>query len=121
MKPEIPSVTPINDSDDAVWETMFFHTDIVYDFKSNYWIWNSTNEHIRDFEWDNNNEFDAFYPYMQDAVCVLIKPDFVRHQIFVSISLKKHLASESQNKKFNIGAPYACGLDPRESVSTNQS
>ena len=84
MKPEISPEIPINDSDDAVWETMFFHTDIYYDFKSNNWIWNSTNELVRDFEWDNNNEFDAFYPYMQDAVCVLIKPDFVRHQIFVS-------------------------------------
>ena len=46
---------------------------------------------------------------------------FSHNQNSFSKLQKKHLASESQNKKFNIGAPWACGLDPRESVSTNQS
>ena len=82
---------------------MLFHTDISYDFKNQFWLWNSTNSPVQgldsklrfsdgDFptkiqlktcEWDNKNEFDAFFPYMQDAVFVSIHTDIVRYHIFV--------------------------------------
>ena len=35
-------------------------------------------------EWDNKNEYDAFYPYMQDAVFVSVTADSIRNQVFVS-------------------------------------
>ena len=84
LKPEISPETPGNDTNVPAPETIFFHTDIFYDFQSDHWIWNFTNKQVKGLEWDNSNEFDAFYPYMQDAVSVLVKADFVRHQIFVS-------------------------------------
>ena len=82
--PEISPETPVNGTIIPAPAKLFFHTDIFYDFQSEHWIWNFTNKQVKGLEWDNSNEFDAFYPYMQDAVSVLIKADFVRHQIFVS-------------------------------------
>ena len=90
--PEISPETPVNGTNIPAPKLfpklfpakLFFHTDIFYDFQSEHWIWNFTNKQVKVLEWDNSNEFDAFYPYMQDAVSVLIKADFVRHQIFVS-------------------------------------
>ena len=84
FKPEISPETPVNDTNVPAPATLFFHTDIFYDFQSEHWIWNFTNKQVKGLEWDNSNEFDAFYPYMQDAVSVLVKADFVRHHIFVS-------------------------------------
>ena len=49
--------------------------------------WKNTGETIIQFkisEWDNNNEFDAFYPYMQDAVFISITDDYIYNQVFVS-------------------------------------
>ena len=42
-----PKLEPeINITDGPVRETFFFHADVFYDFKSDYWIWNSTNTQV---------------------------------------------------------------------------
>ena len=35
-----------NDTDGPVRETFLFHVGIFYDFKSDYWIWNSSNSPV---------------------------------------------------------------------------
>ena len=53
-----------------------------------------------------------------DQKSLFLENRMLRSIIFLFLFLKEHLAWESPNKTFNIGAPSACGLDPWHSVST---
>ena len=64
---------------------MFYFTDVRHDFKENRWFWNSTGEDVKNSSWDNQNEFESYYPFMQDAAAYSVSTDKIHLGVFVSI------------------------------------
>lgn len=70
---------------------MFYFTDVRHDFEENRWFWNSTGESVKNSSWDNQNEFESHYPFMQDAAAYLVSTDGIHLGVFVSnICLTNH-------------------------------
>ena len=63
---------------------MFYFTDVKHDFKEKRWFWNSTGETVLNSSWDNQNEFESHYPFMQDAAAYMISNEGNQLGVFVS-------------------------------------
>ena len=46
LKPEINQTVGM-DPKSLLADEMFFHTDVFYDFKNDFWLWNSTNSPVQ--------------------------------------------------------------------------
>ena len=66
---------------------MFYFTDIKHDFKEKRWFWNSTGETVLNSSWDNQNQFESHYPFMQDAAAYMITNEGNQLGVFVSCPL----------------------------------